>query len=113
VGSDFIVGSMGWVIDDVQIYTCNSCADQSVAIKDATYYYYSTIQNAYDSATAGQTVMMQSSYYIEELNFARNIYAYLKGGYSCDFSSTPGWTTIHGALTISGGTVTIENVIIQ
>ena len=113
IGSDDSFGSLGWIIDDVQIYTCASCGDQSVAIKDATYYYYPNIQSAYNAAAAGQTVMMQSSEYTENVSLAKNIYASLKGGYSCDFSSTPGWTTIHGSLTVSGGTVTVENLIVQ
>ena len=109
--SDDIFSGWGWWIDDVQIYTC-TCAPQPVTI-GGTSSYYPTIQGAYNDATNGQSVQMQSSELTGDLSLAKSIYVFLEGGYGCDFSSNPDWTTIHGKVTISGGTVFVENVVIQ
>jgi hypothetical protein len=37
----------------------------------------------------------------------------LKGGYSCDYLSNPGWSTVIGSMTINGGPLTVENLIIR
>jgi hypothetical protein len=104
--------SYGWWIDDVMIYTCNPCADQSVAI-GGTSSTFSSFLSAYTAATNGQSVLMQSSNYTENINFTKGIYTFLKGGYACDFASVPGWTTINGSLTVSNGTLNIDKIKIK
>jgi hypothetical protein len=103
--------SWGWWIDDVQVYTC-ACAPKPVTIGGTTSYY-TTISGAYTAVTNGKSVMMQASEFSADLNLGKDIYAFLKGGYGCDFISNPGWTTISGSVTINRGTVIIENVIIK
>jgi hypothetical protein len=50
----------------------------------------------------------------QELVLAGDIDIVLKGGYTGDFSSNPGMTTIAGSMTLRGsGTVTIENFAIK
>jgi len=46
------------------------------------------------------------------ISFTRPVSFTLKGGYSSDYLSQTGITTIHGAVTIAAGTVTIENIAI-
>jgi hypothetical protein len=48
-------------------------------------------------------------------NFTANssISVTIDGGYTSDFSSNPGTTTITGAATINSGTVTMENCAIN
>jgi hypothetical protein len=90
---------------------------ESYLVKIAeTSSYYSSIQTAYSAAISGQTVLMAALDFTEDLNLNgnnANMLIALQGGYNCDFASNPGFTVINGAITISGGTVTVENVTIQ
>ncbi|MGO9954169.1 MAG: carboxypeptidase regulatory-like domain-containing protein, partial [Dissulfurispiraceae bacterium] len=74
---------------------------------------YSTIQEAYTTATSGQSIQMQALEFQEDLIMTRDIYVLLQGGFGCDYSFNSGFSTIQGSLMISGGTVTVENVILQ
>lgn len=49
----------------------------------------------------------------EPLDFNRGVIFKLKGGYSSDFLTVTGTTSIHGSITISAGTVTIDGITIQ
>jgi hypothetical protein len=76
---------------------------------------YTMIIDAYNSTatSSGDIVQMQASDFIENLNLQRNIATHLQGGFNCTYSSQTGFSTIHGDLMISNGTVTIDNVAIQ
>ena len=74
---------------------------------------YSKLQDAYNAATDGDTIQAQTMVFTESLTFVANINVLLKGGYNYDFLLNPLMTTVKGVLTISGGTVTLENLIIN
>jgi PKD repeat protein len=74
---------------------------------------YTMIKNAYESLTGGATLQIQAVSFSEELVLEQDKYVVMQGGYGCDFSSNPGFTTIQGSLTVSGGTVKIENMLIK
>ena len=83
-------------------------------IRDGSPYdTYLKIQDAYSLALVGDTVQAQVSVLIENLSFAKNTAFSLQGGYDSDFMLNPGMTTLQGGLTISGGTVTVENLILK
>ncbi len=73
--------------------------------------YYSTLQNAYDSAWDGDVIQAQ---YIQLIG---NLYAddiinktvTIDGGYDCDFTAVSGQTKLKGQITISNGKVTTGN----
>ena len=94
----------------ITVSTCNAAG--SVMIAD-TNYYYSSIQNAFNMSGNGETLLIQGTDFVESPNLTQAISLRLSGGYSCDYSMNPGFTTILGTLTISESTVTIENFIIQ
>jgi hypothetical protein len=56
---------------------------------------------------------MQAVDFTENIDLQRNISVHLLGGYGCNYSANPGFSTIHGDLIVSSGTITIENVVIQ
>ena len=86
------------------------CADYPVRIGGT---HYPTIQAAYNVAN-GQTVKMETIEFTEDININSGNIVKLQGGYyGCDFSSNPEFTTIHGALTIGMGTVTIDKMVIM
>jgi FtsP/CotA-like multicopper oxidase with cupredoxin domain len=80
---------------------------------DGTVSYFTTILAADNAATVGQTVKVQQMDLVESPNITNAASIYLKGGYTCDFLSNPGLTTVLGTLTIRGGPVVIENILIR
>ena len=80
---------------------------------NAGYTYDTSIQHAYSNTQDGQSIQVQARDFEEDLDFSNPVSIKLAVGYNCDFSANAGFTTIHGSLTISLGTVTIENLILQ
>jgi immune inhibitor A len=90
----------------------SSCSYKHVLL--GTSSYRDTIQAGYSDATSGKTLKAQALDFAENVSFNKDISVTLDGGYVCNFSSNPGWTTItNGSLTISKGTAIIENLIIK
>ncbi|NVN92514.1 MAG: PKD domain-containing protein [Desulfuromonadales bacterium] len=89
--------------------TCNALP---VTIAD-TNDYYSSIENALNYAGNGATLQLQAVPLTDSPNIARNISFKLSGGYGCDYSMNPGYTIVSGVMTISQGTVIMENIIVK
>ena len=93
---------------DIALYAQWTVA--SVRIKE-TLVGYAHIQAAYAALTQnGQTIQAQAVNSADVLTFARDIAVVLEGGYDNGFTSNLGFTTV-SSLTISSGTVTMENLI--
>jgi PKD repeat protein len=75
--------------------------------------YYSTPQQAYNAADNGDIIQIQGVRFVENLNIYRNISVTLEGGYSCDYTEIIGETRLKGAMTISKGTLTIGNFVVE
>jgi len=54
-----------------------------------------------------ETILTESPTTLQDISLS------LVGGYSCDYSMNPRFSIVNGTMTISHGTVTIENIIIQ
>jgi hypothetical protein len=89
-----------------------SCSNKPVMLVGPSSPY-TLIQDAYNLASGEDTVELQVGDFMENIDLQRNISVNLNGGYACDYMSRSGVSTIHGDLMISGGTVTVDNVIIQ
>ncbi len=89
------------------------CSDPPVRIDGATPIYYSTPQEAYNAAANGDIIQSQAARFMEDLNINRNISITLEGGYDCSYSTVTDKTRIQGDMTISDGTATIENFILE
>jgi YD repeat-containing protein len=75
--------------------------------------YYSILQDAYNAASNGDIIQTQTTSIDENIDTNLNKSVTLQGGYNCDYSTQTGETILNGNMTISNGTVTIENFIIQ
>jgi hypothetical protein len=75
--------------------------------------YDPSIQSAYSNAIDGSVIQLQAVTFAEDLPMDTDIRVTLKGGYECDFLSNPGYSTLHGQLTISKGKATIDSLIIR
>ena len=75
-------------------------------------YYFDTLQDAYNSVADGNTLLIREKVFNENVLLNRNITTILKGGYSCQYETNSGYSTVNGSVTISNGSVTIEKLII-
>jgi hypothetical protein len=73
--------------------------------------YFDTIQNAYDNLT-GNLMECMALHFNGNIDFYDNKSFTLRGGFDSTFTDHPSFTTINGSLTISDGTVFVENLII-
>ncbi len=87
-----------------------SCPNYPVRIIRGVPLYYMTIQEAYIAAGAGEVIQSQNIMFTGDLNIDLNKSVTITGGYSCDYATMFGTTTINGNLSISSGDVTIENL---
>ena len=89
------------------VYVTMLKAAQKVRINTT---YYDTIQAAYDAATTGQTIQVQAATFTGNLTFNRAVNVTMAGGYSSDWSTSTGTTSIAGNVTenSSGGKVTFN-----
>jgi hypothetical protein len=85
----------------------------AVRVTGAPMTYYPTLQAAYNAAAAGNTIQSQALVFSENLNLNRAVAVILRGGFDSGFTSNAGYSIISGSLTISNGTVTVENIVIQ
>jgi hypothetical protein len=74
---------------------------------------YNNIQDAYNNAQAGDVIQAKNVTSTENQTFVAAKAVSFKGGYDSGFASNSGFTTINGNMTIIGGTVTIEKIIIK
>jgi len=86
-----------------------------VQILRTTPVPHSAIQAAYDDSALvnGDIIQCQALVFNENVQCDLDVAVTLEGGYNPDFTSILGYTTINGSLTITNGTVTVENIIIQ
>ncbi len=83
---------------------------QPARIVDTPYVYYATLQDAYDAALTGDSIQSQDVIFLGDHTFDLNKSVTITGGYSCDYSSITGTTTINGDVTIDDGTVTLDDL---
>ena len=73
---------------------------------------FSLIGDSYNVVSADATIQVQAGYFPENLTFSKDVSVTVRGGYDGGFGSQLGFTTVSGALTISGGTVAVEKLIL-
>jgi hypothetical protein len=94
-------------------YTGEPCVNPPFNI-GGTMYNDATIKTAYNRLVGGNMLKIRALDFTENpLNLDLSMSVQVSGGYNCDFSSNTGSTTVHGTLTISGGPVTVEKLIIK
>jgi len=84
-----------------------------VCIEGSPPVYFSDLQIAYASASEGDTLQSQALHFNGNPSFGSNVSVKLQGGYDGLYVNSPSSTTINGTLTIYGGTVIMENIVIR
>lgn len=83
-------------------------------VQDAiTVGTYTKIQSALDAAAAGDIIQSVLTTFSESPVLDSGIPVTFKGGYDVNFSSQTGHSTIWGTLTLTRGTITVDNLILQ
>lgn len=79
----------------------------------ATASFPTTLQQAYDTALPGATIMAWALEYNENLVCGVNKEITLSGGYNGGYTDNPGMTTLHGVLTIGLGTLVADRLAVR
>ncbi len=75
---------------------------------------YADIDDAYRDAASFRQILIQADYYLGNLVFDQSVDVVLSGGWDSDYTGNGNaWSTVAGSLTISNGTVVIENLILE
>ena len=85
------------------------CADPPARIGIAGF---SDIQQAYGTAGENDTIMVLAADLSEDLLLDRPVPVTLEGGYGCGYGSNPSMSLLKGSMTITGGAVTLEKLMI-
>ena len=115
-------GTSNFIAQVMDEYTSKATKNFSITIESFPVrisrtppIYHSVIQDAYDNTALGNgdTIQCQALVFNEDVQCDLDLAVTLEGGYDPDFTSNPNYTTINGSLTITNGTVTVENIIIK
>lgn len=91
----------------------NFAANLPVKIAENQTNIYSSPQQAYNNALNGNTIISRAHSFSENLNLSLPVSVQLVGGYDSDFVNKENYTEISGTVTVSQGTVTVENIVIR
>lgn len=75
--------------------------------------YFGTLGSAYAAVAANGVIEVKNAVFYENLVCNRGINFTLKGGYSDDFLSSSGFTTLAGSLIIASGSSIVDKLIIK
>ena len=87
----------------------SGCAYPPARINGTTPVYYSKLQDAYDASVDLDTIQSHDVVFNGDLYIDLSKSVKLDAGYTCDYSSITGNTTIYGDMIVSKGTLLIQN----
>lgn len=106
----------GWVADNTD-YNDNDPnikpGGPAVRVIGTSLLYYSTLQDAYNSAGDGEIIQVQAVTLNESLSININKSVTISGGYNGAYTSQLGKTTIQGSLSVTNGKITVEGLKLQ
>jgi|GEM_PF-477582 len=83
------------------------------AMIDGTGAYHDTLQAAYNSALAGQTILVREFSFTENLILNEAKAVAVKGGYAANYLDRPGYSLLQGALTVGKGLLVIDRLTVK
>ena len=94
---------------------CDNCLLTKPAKIIGTSEYSTTLQGSLDNVSLldNDVVGCQDFEFVEDVVYNQPLLVTLRGGYDCGYSTHAATAKIHGSLTISAGTVIIENIEIR
>jgi hypothetical protein len=77
-----------------------------------TATYFPTLQAAYHGAPSDGTIKAWGTEFAEDLDCGRAKSVTIQGGYDTGYTGSGGFTLLHGTMTISAGSLAVENLVI-
>jgi hypothetical protein len=77
-----------------------------------TATYFPTLHAAYDGTPSDSTIKAWGTEFTEALDCGQAKSVTIKGGYDTGYTDNGGFTLLHGTMTISAGSLTLENLVI-
>ena len=74
---------------------------------------YATIATAYPEIAADGLLQLRDLTFNENVDFDRPVAFTLKGGYDLNFTAITGTSTIYGTMTVTDGTLTMDNITLR
>ena len=81
-----------------------------IRITGPTPTYFISLQTACDGAAVGATIEVEGIEFLESITVSKPLT--LKGGFDSGYAGSSGFTSVHG-LNITGGSLTVENLVIM
>jgi len=78
-----------------------------------TWTINQTIGDLFANVSNDGEIQLPAADLTGDVNVSRGVAFTLKGGYDAGYSTNSGLTNIHGTVTVSAGTVTVENIVIM
>jgi len=103
------------VLDNTDLF-CIATSDGSnlpARIAHTVPVYYTSLQEAYNNAVNGDIIQAHAKVFIEDISINKSIAVSLEGGYDCNYIVNDGTTKVIGQITVSTGTIEIENFSIE
>jgi hypothetical protein len=72
---------------------------------------YGTLTGAFDAAQAGDIIKARGTGFVENLLLNSGVSITLQGGYSSDYTSQSGYTTLDGILAIAAGALVVDRLV--
>lgn len=73
---------------------------------------YGTLTGAFDATHAGDIIKARGVGFAEDLHLDSGVAITLQGGYSSDYTSQTGYTTLDGILAIAGGALVVDRLML-
>jgi len=106
-------GPIPYVLNCIDYDDVNPSIGPSVKLTGVSAGYYLSLQAAYDDASDGDTIHAAAASITENLNINQNKSVAIEGGYNWTFTSRSGTTTLLGNMSVTGGTLTIGDMVMQ
>jgi hypothetical protein len=106
-------GSCALTMDGSKAVTATFEALPYARISGIAPVYYPTLQDALDSAGAGDEVQARDLNFSENVLLDRPVPVSIQGGYQEGFGSLNGSTQIQGQLTVVSGSITVDRLVIR
>ncbi len=121
-GTPTTVGTVNFTIQATDTNTTSASKSLSIYTNSATsstiksgssQVSYNSLSEAYSASLSGDNLQIKAVTLNENIDFNRDVLINLRGGFNPDFTAQEGHTVINGSITVSSGSIVIENISVK